>query len=125
MTKGEAKSLALLFLKGDNSGAQITDFVIEQSILEVATRCEPRQLYVSDLSAATKIYRKLYDQDGTITGAIRYPAAVGDDEELDIDSDLHMAVVFFVCAYFSNRSKDYYEAKAERLISLYKSNSNL
>jgi hypothetical protein len=125
MTKGEAKSLALHFLKGDNSNAEITDFIIQQSILEVATRCEPRKLYVSDVDGSTKIYRKLYDEDGKITGAIKYPANVGDDEELDIDSDLHLAVVFFVCAYFSHKSKDYYEMKAERLISLYKSNSNL
>jgi len=122
MKVGEAKELATLLLKGDNSNATINNLILKQAILDIATRCEPQKLTTKE--QPTKIYRKIIDQNEKITAYIREPIIGGDDEELDIDEELAIAVVFFVCAYLSHKSKDYFEAKGERVIALFKSNSN-
>lgn len=122
MTFGEAKTLVSLFLKGDNKDAIVDTLIVNQALLEVATRCEPQRLVTTE--EPTNLYRKIIDSDGNIVAYIRMPVIGDDTAELDIDRDLQMAVVFFICAYLSNKSKDYYEAKAERLISIYKANSN-
>lgn len=122
MTVAEAKSVALHFLRGDNSNAEITDTIVELAIKEVAIRCEPLKLVNPYSGIEIDVFRKIIVLDDEPEKYIREPVIV-DTEELDIDKDLQMAVVFFICAYLSNKNKDYYEAKAEKLIAIYKSNN--
>ena len=119
MTLLEVKTLAGIFLQGDNSKAEIDDLIVKSAIYEVATRCEPLKLIKEVDDSANDVFRKLLDD----TLYVRKPVIGTDSDELDIDTDLHTAVVFFICAYLSFKNKDYYEKKAEKVISIYKTNN--
>jgi len=127
MTYGEAKTLVKNFLLGDNSNAEVTNLIAQQALYEVATLCEPISL-IEEFTTDTptnlfRIIEKYKDDKGTIhTRYIRKPLVKTDDDEIDLDIDLHTAFVFFCCAYLSFKQKDYFEQKARNIIALYKSN---
>lgn len=122
MTVAQAKQLALDFLRGDNSNAQITDDTVSLAIHEVAIRCEPLHLVKEYTGAESDVFRKILTTDENDKELYIREPVIDDNSEVDIDKDLQMAVVFFLCAYLSNKNKDYYEAKAEKLIAIYKTN---
>jgi len=122
MTVAQAKQLALDFLRGDNSNAQITDDTVSLAIQEVAIRCEPLHLVKEYTGGETDVFRKIITTDDSDKEIYIREPVIDDNSEVDIDKDLQMAVVFFMCAYLSNKNKDYYEAKAEKLIAIYKTN---
>ena len=122
MTVAQAKQLAANFLRGDNNSAQISNDTVLLAIHEIAIRCEPLHLVKEYTGSETDVFRKILnptDDDKELY--IREPV-ISDNNEMDIDKDLQMAVVFFICAYLSNKNKEYYEAKAEKLIAIYKTN---
>jgi len=134
MTYGEAKTLVLNFLKGDNSNAEISNLIITQSLYEVATHCEPHTLIreykcKDDPSINSDFFRVItpYEDDNGVKHCryLRKPTYTNDDDEVDLPIDLHTALVFFCCAYLSFKNKDYYEQKAVNIISLYKSNNQI
>jgi len=122
MTVAQAKELAANFLRGDNNNAQISNDTVLLAIHEIAIRCEPLHLVKEYTGSETDVFRKILsttDDDKELY--IREPV-IDDNSEVDIDKDLQMAAVFFICAYLSNKNKEYYEAKAEKLIAIYKTN---
>ena len=127
MTYGDAKTLVKNFLLGDNSNAEVTDLIAQQSLYEIATICEPLNL-IGDYTDTKPddFFRVLdkYEDDKSVahTRYIRKPVVSLDDEEIDLDIDLHTAFVFMCCSYLSFKQKDYYTMKVNSIISLYKSN---
>jgi len=128
MTYSEAKTLAKNFLLGDNSNANITDLIIQQSLYEVAMLCEPANL-VKQVKCNEKpddFFRQIEEcNDKKNMKYLRKPLVLEDDKEIDLDIQLHPAVVFFICSYLSFKNKDYYEQKANNIIAIYKSNQSV
>jgi hypothetical protein len=129
MTYGEAKTLVKQFLLGDNSNAEVTELIATQALYEVASVCEPVSLITSYYKGDNKpddifrIIEEITDDKGkTIVRYIRKPKVKEDTDEVDLDIDLHTAFVFYCCSYLSYKQKDYFEAKANNIVSIYKSN---
>ncbi|WP_456390323.1 hypothetical protein [Hydrogenimonas sp.] len=123
MTYGEAKEFVALHLKGDNSQADPGPVHFRMAHLDVALRCEPDALTKEYTGDETDLFRLLPSGEPRLY--IRRPDVpdpMDESAKLDIDEALSLAVVFFVCSYLSNKYKDRYEAKAEKVISIYVSN---
>jgi len=118
MTKAEATQLIALHLKGDNTNAVVDSLHFKTALLDICSRCEPTSLIKPYTGVETDIFRLIANHN-----YIRLPAVpVEDTSILDIDEDLSLAVVFFVCSYLSTKNKELFEQRAEKIISLYVSN---
>jgi len=133
MTYGEATDFVTEFLRGDNSNAVISPIHFEMAIMEIATMCVPSQLKVKFDGTQTDIFRMLPEEEvrvsevetDTVTFYIKNPVIATPlmlTDEMPIDQQLSLAVVFQVCAYLSNKYTDRFEAKSKRTISVYVSN---
>lgn len=129
MTYGEAVGFVQTFLRGDNSGAEPTPLHFKAALTEVALRCEPRALIAVYDGTQTDVLRFIdpkFDDDGNETKRyIKEPSVSDPLNEADpvgIDSALHLAVIFYVCSYLSNKFKDRYENKAIEQTSVYTAN---
>ena len=127
MTYGEAKQFVTLYLKGDNSNAEPSPIHFKASLQEVALRCEPDSLTQPYTGNETDVFRLLHTDDGGSRKYVRLPNVPDSlesatDEKIDIDEALSLAVVFMVCSYLANKKKEYFEAKADKVIGIYVSN---
>lgn len=126
MTYGEAKQFISGYLQGDNSSAVIEPIHFKMAILEIATRCVPKELTLPYTGDETDVFRLLpIDEDTATQLYIKIPdieQTVNDDDEMPIDQQLAMAVIFYVCSYHSNKYIEKYEKKAELIISVFVSN---
>lgn len=121
MLFGEAKTVALELLRGDNTTPTLTPLLWREAIHDVARKCEPDHL-VTDDSDNHKVFRAIYKED--LEGVfIRLAEAPTDDNEhLDIDEELSLAVIYSYCSFVSNKSKLEYKELAQQVISTYTSN---
>ena len=120
MLISEVKAIASNFLKGDNSNADIADSVVLLAVKEIAMRCEPLKLLGVFDETKTDVFRMVVGDTDT-QYYIKVPTI--ENGNIELDEDLILAVVFFVCSYYSFKNKDYFERKAEFVISMSKTNS--
>jgi len=83
-------------------------------------RCEPHALIAIYDDTKTDVFRRLL---GEYEEPLYIKKPVIENGAIAIDEDLQMAIVFFVCSYYSFKNKDYYEKKAEYVVGMYKSNN--
>ena len=124
MTYGEAGLMAHALLKGDNSNAEITPLHYRIALREVATRCEPSKMTAVYTGNETDVFRVLPETDET-RQYIKTPVVpdpLDENDPLPIDEQLDLAVIYFVCSFLSNKYRSAYEKKAEKIISIYRSN---
>lgn len=130
----EAKAFVSEFLRGDNSGAIVTSIHFKMAIMEVSTLCVPSKLKENYDDTKTDVFRMLHEEEIesnefemiTVQPYIKNPIipdTIVETDELPIDQQLALAVVFYICSYFSNKYTDRYEAKAKKTISVYVSNT--
>lgn len=118
MTKGEALAFVALHLKGDNTNAVVDSLHFKTALLDICARCEPTSLTQPYTGIETDGFRLVAN-----SMYIRTPnTPMLDIDILDINEDLSLAVVFFICSYLSNKDKVVFEQRAEKTISLYVSN---
>ncbi|WP_456432660.1 hypothetical protein [Nitratifractor sp.] len=127
MTWGEVRDFVSLSLKGDNSNADPKPIHLKMAIMEIETLCEPREYRAQYTGAETDVFRLLppLDVDEEANEYLKMPdipAALGDDDPVPIDPGLEPAVIYMVASFFSHKSRDYYEAKAKRIIDIFVSN---
>lgn len=133
MTYGEAKDFVTTFLKGDNSGALVLPIHFRMGIMEIESLCIPSLLKAEYTGTETDVFRMLHSEEiqtadfetKTVQNYLKnppVPSTIVDDDELPIDQQLGLGVVFFICSYLSNKEKEHYEKKAEKIISIYVSN---
>lgn len=133
MTYAEATTFAEEFLRGDNSKAVILPVHFEMGIMEIATLCEPSLLKTEYTGVETDVFRMLHSEEVQVTDfetmMVQHylknppvPNPIVDNDEMPIDQQLGLAVVFFICSYLSNKYTDRYEKKAEKIVSIYVSN---
>lgn len=129
MTYTEAKVFIETFLRGDHSNPTVTPEHFKAALIEVALRCEPSELIAEYDGTQTDVLRFTHstiDEYGKeIKRYIKEPVVpnpIDDNAKIGIDNALHMAVVYFVCSYLSNKYKDRYDAKAKEVVSVYNAN---
>ena len=129
MTYGDAKSFVTAFLRGDNSNPDVQALHFKMALMETATLCEPSTMVHDYTGSETDVFRMLHpvenDNGDFVEKYIRIPAvplAIDDAEAIPIDPQLDLAIVYFVCSYLSNKYKEKYEQKAEKIIQAYTSN---
>lgn len=129
----EAKAFVLEFLRGDNSSAIVTSIHFKMAIMEVSTLCVPSMLKEVYDGTQADVFRMLHEEEVQITetevATVQHyiksptiPETLIDTEQLPIDAQLSLAVIFYVCSYLSNKYTDRFEAKAKKTISVYVSN---
>lgn len=133
MTIEKVKSLVGGFLLGDNSKVSsliTTPYTfLSQSIDDVSRRCEPALLVEDWDDTVTDMFRIIpstQDDYGVFTPQyIKQPdlSAADDLTEVPIDEELAMAVVYFLCSYFTTKENGNYEARAEDVINIYITNT--
>lgn len=130
MTYAVAKEFISLHLEGDNSDATPTSTHFHMAMIDLLTRCEPTTHVNTYTGVETDVFRLLHPLEINGVDTPQYlrlptiPNTIVDSEEMDINESLSLAIVFFVCSYFSKRQggKRSYEERAEKIISIYTSN---
>jgi hypothetical protein len=133
MTYGEATDFVTEFLRGDNSNATVSPIHFEMAIMEIATMCTPSTLKVEFDGTQTDVFRMLHEEEVEVseyeTKAVTFyiknpviPTPIVPTDEMEIDQQLSLAVIFQICSYLSNKYTDRFEAKVKRTISVYVSN---
>lgn len=133
MTYGEATGFITEFLRGDNSKAIVSPIHFEMAVMEIASMCIPSTLKEEYDGTQTDVFRMLHEEEVEVseieTKTVQFyirnppvPTPMVSTDEIIIDQQLSLAVVFLVCSYLSNKYTDRFEAKANRTISIYVSN---
>ena len=133
MTYGEANEFIAEFLRGDRSNPVVSPIHYKTAIMEVSTLCIPSVLKAEYDGTQTDVFRLLHFEDvvvsPTVTKNIQFyikkplvPSIIVDADEMPIDEELSLAVIFYICSYLSNKYKDKFESKAKSTISIYVSN---
>lgn len=130
MTYLVAKEFIALHLLGDNTTIEPLATHFYMATIDLLTRCEPTTHTITYTGVETDIFRHIhpsYINDEYVSKYLRLPEApdpIIDTDQIDIDESLVLAIVFFVCSYFSRAQggKKSFEARAEKIISIYTSN---
>ena len=124
MTYGEANEFVNTYLLGDNSNPAIKPQHYKMALMEIASLCEPEEMTAEYTGNETDVFRLLpiIDDEQRYIKTPTVPDPIDEDEDIPIDEQLNLAVIFFVCSYLSNKSKDRFEKKAEKIIKIYTSN---
>jgi hypothetical protein len=132
MTYGEAKEFVSGFLLGDNSNPDPKPLHFKMAMVEIGMLCVPERLKAEHTGSETDILRLLPPEEVERNGeylTVQYyvkmppvPDNIDDNDQMPIDEQLGMAVIFFVCSYLSKKYTDRYEKKASAAVSLYVSN---
>ncbi len=116
MTHKEVREHLSLKLKGDNGSFALTPLLLKEAIFDVLRNTRPLE-YVVDSSEPLTSFRKLSKSQH-----LRLPVideTLADNTSIDMEEELCMAVVFFLCSYGSFKKKDDFELKAINVISIY------
>jgi len=116
MTHKEVKEHLSLKLKGDNGSFALTPLLLKEAIFDVLRNTRPLE-YVVDSQEQLTSFRKLSKYQ-----YLRLPVideTLADNVSIDMEEELCMAVVFFLCSYGSFKKKDAFELKAINVISIY------
>ncbi len=128
MTYGEADGIITALLRGDNSNAEVLPLHYRLALMETATLCEPSVMVATYTGSETDIFRMLhpdYEDDEIVEKYIKTPVVpdqIDMEQVIPIDAQLDLAVIYFVCSLLSNKYRDTYEKKAEKIINIYTSN---
>lgn len=120
MLISEFKELLKVKLFGDNGEFILDKNILKIALLEVLRRTKPRTHLILEKSDfyLFKHFRQI-DKEYYL----RYPYIdLDDNANLDMEEELCMAVLFFVCAYASKDKFDYYVRQAENIIAIYDTN---
>jgi len=128
MTYAEANGMITALLRGDNSNPEILPLHYRMALMETATLCEPSSMVTTYTGNETDVFRMLHPdiEDGEVVDKYIKTPVVSDplDEQqnIPIDTQLDLAVIYFVCSMLSYKYRDAYEKKAEKIIKIYTSN---
>lgn len=128
MTYSVVKEFVKEFLRGDNHKAEVTYVHFQMAIMEISTLCTPLTLVKAFDGTQIDVFRMLPNNgygEEDVASYIPNPTIPNPlvlEDEVPIDSQLMMAIIFFICSYLSNKYTDRFEAKAKRTISVYTSN---
>lgn len=129
MTFGEAKVVVTDFLKGDNSNPSVLPISLNLAIEDVARHCFPAALTAVWDDTKTDVFRRIRPVDVDVNGDdiplyLKRPVALTSDSDvIVIDPELEMAVVYFLCAYYSNSEENKYHQQAISVCTTYSSNT--
>lgn len=116
MTHKEVKEHLALKLKGDNSSFVLTPLALREALFDVLRNTRPLS-YVGVTEETSTYFRKT-----STTEHLRLPAVddtLNDDTAIDMEEELCMAVVYFLCSCASFKNKEAHENKALKIISTY------
>ena len=134
MTYKEAKALMSGLLLGDNANATTAldanaSLFLAQAVNDVSRRCVPTPLEAVWDETVTDVFRRLPSVLVDDVFEHRYIkttdfSTVTDATVLPVDEDLTMAVVYFLCSYFSKRNKKdkRFDIEADKVITLFNVN---
>ena len=128
MTYGEANGMITALLRGDNSNPEILPLHYRMALMETATLCEPSAMIATYTGNETDVFRMLHPdiEDGEVVDKYIKTPVVSDpidaQQTIPIDTQLDLAVIYFVCSMLSYKYRDAYEKKAEKIIKIYTSN---
>jgi hypothetical protein len=129
MTFGEAKVVVTDFLKGDNSNPSVLPISLALAIEDVERHCFPESLTAVWDETKVDVFRKIRPIDVDAYGEdiplyLKRPVPVTNDSDIIvIDPELEMAVVFFLCDYYTNKDNSEYRQKAVSICTAYSSNT--
>lgn len=120
MIISQVKELLKLYLQGDNANFSLTGLILGECIKDVLRATRPRTHIV-------RIEKKEFDftQFRKISNShyLRMPYVDLDDNAgLDMQEELNMAVVFFLCSAFSKDRAQYFKDRANEIIAIYDTN---
>lgn len=120
MVISQVKELLKLYLQGDNASFTLTELILGECIKDVLRATRPRTHIV-------KVEKKEFDftQFRKISNShyLRMPYVDLDDNAgLDMQEELNMAVVFFLCSAFSKDRAQYFKDRANEIIAIYDTN---
>jgi len=131
MNFSDAKGLVDNLLKGDASNAseRVDVNTLTQAINDVSRRCYPSPLMSTWTGVETDVFRRIPSVEDPDTGEwihryIKRPdfTALDEDSEMPVDPELEMAVVYFLCSFFTTQDPARYVTAAEAVISAFKTN---
>ena len=105
-----------LKLKGDNSSFVLTPLALREALFDVLRNTRPLS-YVGVTEETSTYFRKT-----STTEHLRLPVVddtLNDDTAIDMEEELCMAVVYFLCSCASFKNKEAHENKALKIISTY------
>lgn len=120
MVISQVKELLKLYLQGDNASFTLTELILGECIKDVLRATRPRTHIV-------RVEKKEFDftQFRKISNShyLRMPYVDLDDNAgLDMQEELNMAVVFFLCSAFSKDRAQYFKDRANEIIAIYDTN---
>lgn len=120
MVISQVKELLRLYLQGDNASFTLTELILGECIKDVLRATRPRTHIV-------RVEKKEFDftQFRKISNShyLRMPYVDLDDNAgLDMQEELNMAVVFFLCSAFSKDRAQYFKDRANEIIAIYDTN---
>ena len=134
MKIAEVKKLLDSKLRGDNAEYELDEVLLYEALINVLIRTRPRTHIVREtetLKHLFKYFRRISisdegrNNDEKVAYWLRYPYIdLADSANLDMEEELSLAVVYFLCAELSNQKKAEYKAKAEEIIAIYDTNIN-
>lgn len=119
MTFKDVKEHLSTKLKGDNSNFVVTPLLLKEAIFDVLRHTKPTS-YIEATESTSKYFRTISNKEHLRIPKVEDP--LDDATEIDMEEELCMAVVFFLCAYGSFKNKELYEKKALNVISVYDTN---
>lgn len=118
MNYGEVKELVAIKLRGDRKDQEVSPLLVKESICDVLRYTRPRS-YVEDTLEDSTYFRRI-----SADKHLKMPTigSIDDNDELPIEEELAMAVVYFLCSYMTNKDRQLYADKAKNICSLYDTN---
>lgn len=123
MLKSELEELIALKLKGDNKEFTLSPLIYKEALHDVLRRTAPASYiedtkFDKDYKIVSKYFRRL-----SSTKHLRLPDLTL--EPIDMDEELCMALMYFICEYGTNKEKNKstYKNKAKEICSIYDTNN--
>lgn len=116
MTHKEIKEYLAFKLKGDNSSFALTPLALREALSDVLRNTRPIS-YVEITTDTSTYFRKT-----SATEHLRFPVVddtLADDTAIDMEEELCMAVVYFLCSYGSFKNKEAHEKRAMKILTTY------
>ena len=109
-------------LLGDNADYKISEAFLYDALLSVLRLTKPRTHIVKEKS---DVYLFKYFRRINKDYWLRYPHVdLSDDAKLDMEEELAMAVVYFLCAKYSRDRKESFKKDAVEIVTIYDTNVN-
>lgn len=129
MTLPEAQETINSLLRGDNSNPSLSASAVNLAIQDVLRYSQPAPLIALWDDTVTDMFRMIpviaYDEyDNPIRRYLKEMTVTGDPaEEISPDPQLDLAIIYFLCSLYSNKSKQLYRQMAIDICFTYDSSS--